>query len=541
MVCSVIRMEISDGGSMTPTLQPLPVGIQDFAQLREGGFLYVDKTELVHRLVTTSKAVFLSRPRRFGKSLLCSVFANLYEGRKDLFAGLWIEGQWNWDKKHPVVRISFETGLFLREGELRESLARQVRAIGKVHGVDVAEPASLGALLAALRGNVDKPVVLIDGYDLPIQRCQEEISNLGKTRSGSILRALRDNVQFLEEFLSALVAEDLEFLFVTGRMRADLQALGGLMDISRDAAYATICGLTVQDIVQSLSARLAATCARTGRGIEGTLEGLVSRHGGFRFFAGAQSVFSPAELFCALSGDDYSPGWAMGGNPGYLLNALRESGGDLPDLLASRVLPDDYSLLSPLAPELVSLHVQSGTLVPTVSGDGLDFPNSDVRVDFLIHYLKHNHAVRMQDGYAHSWMLRALRDGDIDQFFKTYLRVLNDPWRMAKAPQDVVHNGAGLLYAYCIFFAVPTSDVIVRLFKEAGQRDIVVIDLPEICYLFEFKRDTDTAEALAQMAVKEYENQWEGRLLADGIEKPVRKVAVTFGTAERNIVKWEIA
>jgi len=134
-----------------------------------------------------------------------------------------------------------------------------------------------------------------------------------------------------------------------------------------------------------------------------------------------------------------------------------------------------------------------------------------------------------------------LRDGDIDQFFKTYLRVLNDPWRMAKAPQDVVHNGAGLLYAYCIFFAVPTSDVIVRLFKEAGQRDIVVIDLPEICYLFEFKRDTDTAEALAQMAVKEYENQWEGRLLADGIEKPVRKVAVTFGTAERNIVKWEIA
>jgi hypothetical protein len=543
---------------MTPALQPLPVGIQDFAQLRERRCLYVDKTELVHRLVTGSSAVFLSRPRRFGKSLLISVFQNLYEGRKDLFKGLWINDRWNWDKVHPVVRISFGTGKFQERGAFRAALREQMRTASLVHGIDIdgiSPEMAFGRILTDLSARGPRPVVLVDEYDKPILQCLEGMRELPRSPTPGMLEAREEELSVLEEnrqdlraFYSCLKDASPEFLFLTGVSRlakaSVFSELNHLKDITWEEDYAALCGITQEELERDFAPHLEAMANRHKLSRQGLLARLKSEYDGFRFAAGddVPSVYNPFSTCRCLDSRDFGRYWTETGTPEFLVRLMRNTNTELSDVEGRQLAISALSSLDPDRPDVLPLLLQTGYL--TITGWDtedcyrLGFPNKEVRTAFVEHLLKVQHAVPAKDVAPLAQALaKALHAGGLDKFMLQMKRVFTGiPYQLDDAHEKRYH---GLFHALCIL-AFSGKGLVLSEVPNANGRSDLVIDLPEICWIFEFKRDTDTAEALTQMADKEYENQWEGRLLPDGTTKSVRKVAVTFGTAQRNIVAWEV-
>ncbi len=540
---------------MTSRLPPLPVGIQDFAQLREGGFVYVDKTEIVHQLVTTSKSVFLSRPRRFGKSLLISVFQNLYQGRKDLFKGLWIENQWDWTKTHPVVRISFGTGKFQERGELVQRQRREVDREALRLDVDLNSPSSHGRfsqLLETLSARGPKPVVLIDEYDKPILQCLEGMREISSSDPSLLeaheeeLSVLEENRQDLRAFYSCLKDASPEFLFMTGVSRlakaSVFSELNHLKDITWTHDYATLCGITQAELERDFANHLEAMASRQKMSLAQLVERIQKDYNGFRFATGddVSTVYNPFSTCCCLDSKEFGSYWTETGTPEFLVRLMRGSGTELSDV-EGRWLPiSDVSSLDPSHPDVLPLLLQTGYLTITGWQDDcyrLGFPNKEVRTAFVEHLLRATFGRPMREIAPRAQALaKALLAGHMDPFIAEMKRVYTGiAYQLDDATEKRYH---GLFQAMCNLALCPPALILAEVPNALGRSDLVV-DLPEVCYLFEFKRDTDTADALAQMALKEYENQWEGRLLPDGSAKPVRKVAVTFETKERNILAWE--
>ena len=545
------------------SLQPLPIGIQDFAQLRERGFLYVDKTELVHRLLKTSTAVFLSRPRRFGKSLLISVFQNLYEGRRELFQGLWIEDHWDWSKTHPVVRISFGTGKFQRRGELAHRQRQEVDQQAARLGISLSEETPDGRfaeLLRALALRGPRPVVLIDEYDKPILQCLEDMGDAPfdgaqGTASKAFLEAheeelsvLEENRQDLRAFYSCLKDASPEFLFMTGVSRlakaSVFSELNHLKDITWAGEYAALCGITQDELERDFEPYLAAMASRQEMTKPALLERLKAEYDGFRFAAGAHalSVYNPFSTCRCLDSQEFGSYWTETGTPEFLVRLMRSTDTELADV-DGRFLPiSDLASLDPERPDVLPLLLQTGYLTITGWEDAsyrLGFPNREVRTAFVEHLLRASYGKRARDVAPRAQALaKALLAGNLERFFAEMKRVYTGiAYQLDDATERRYH---GLFQALCILALCPPATVLAEVPNAIGRSDLV-IDLPETCWIFEFKRDTDTAEALAQIAEKEYANQWEGRKLPNGTTKPVKTVAVTFGTEARNIVAWEAA
>jgi hypothetical protein len=542
---------------MTPALQPLPIGIQDFAQLRGRGCLYVDKTELVHRLVTGSSAVFLSRPRRFGKSLLISVFQNLYEGREELFKGLWIEDHWNWDKVHPVVRISFGAGKFQRRGAFNSALQEQLRSVSLRYGIDIeglVPDIAFARILSDLSNRGPKPVVLVDEYDKPILQCLEGMREAGLSNPAALeareeeLSVLEENRQDLRAFFSCLKDASPEFLFMTGVSRlakaSVFSELNHLKDITWAEDYATLCGITQEELERDFAAHLEAMALRRKLTLPDLLERLRKDYNGFRFAAGddASTVYNPFSTCRCLDSREFGSYWTETGTPEFLVRLMRGTGVELSDV-EGRLLPiSALSSLDPEHPRVLPLLLQTGYL--TIAGweqEGfyrLAFPNQEVRTAFVVHLLQviHERNPEVLAPQAQA-LAKALLAGNPEEFFEEMGRVFTGiAYQLDDAHEKRYH---GLFHALCILAFSGKGLVLAEVPNALGRSDLV-IDLPEICWIFEFKRDTDTAKALEQMKRKRYENQWEGRTLPDGTAKSVRKVAVTFGTEQRNIVAWEV-
>jgi Predicted AAA-ATPase/PD-(D/E)XK nuclease superfamily len=554
---------------MTPALQPLPIGIQDFAQLRERGCLYVDKTELVHRLVTTSSAVFLSRPRRFGKSLLISVFQNLYEGRRDLFEGLWIEDKWNWTKIHPVVRISFGTGKFQERGAFRDLAWEQLFAVAQQHQVDIAGlrfDVAFSRILREISARGPRPVVLIDEYDKPILQCLEGMrdpfDSAQGTPSGKFLEAREEELSVLEEnrqdlraFYSCLKDASPEFLFLTGVSRlakaSVFSELNHLDDITWQANYATVCGITQTELERDFAPHLEAMAEVKGLSPDDLLARIRRDYNGFRFAAGdrATTVYNPFSTCKALQTQEFGNYWTETGTPEFLVRMMHGTGVELADVEGRQLAISGLSSLDPDRPDVLPLLLQTGYL--TITGWDqedfyrLGFPNKEVRVAFVEHLLRVIHDKRTQDIAPRALALaKALHCGDLDLFISEMQGVFTGiAYQLDDAHEKRYH---GLFHALCILAFSGKGLVLSEVPNALGRSDLV-IDLPDVCWIFEFKRDTDTAKALEQTKHKRYENQWEGRPSTplreqpwDGTTKSVRMAAVTFGTSARNIVSWEL-
>ncbi len=360
----------------------LPLGLQDFRGIIEDGYKYIDKTEYIHRIATTGKYHFLSRPRRFGKSITISTLQELYSGSKELFKGLWIEDKWDWSRKHPVIRLSF-TGIGFAESGLPKALHYQLDKLIREHGLPPVHEANLSAKFEYLiqeLGKVNKVVVLIDEYDAPI------IHFLGK----EVAKAY-ENREILREFYTVLKNNDpaLEFVFITGVSKFSkvgiLSGLNNLTDLTMQLDFATMLGYTQQELEENFEEEIQATATHLKLSTSELLAQMRLWYNGYCFLANAGRVYNPVSCNLFFYEKEFKNFWFATGTPTFLVNLLKQEGiFDLhfPPVNTSGFESFDLDRLKPIA-----ILFQTGYLtIQEKDEDGLiqlDYPNKEVRDSML--------------------------------------------------------------------------------------------------------------------------------------------------------------
>lgn len=509
-----------------PTPQRLPLGLQDFRSIIEDGYLYVDKTEYVHKMTQSGKFFFLSRPRRFGKSITIAVLQELYFGSRELFKGLWIEDKWDWDKRHPVIRISFKDLNFEQRG-LESPLADRMVEIAARHGVVLKTPTARDRFreLVSILSATAKVVVLIDEYDAPITHY------LGK----EVQQAL-DNRDYLRGFYSVLKEADhlLEFVFLTGVSKFSkvgiFSGLNNLQDITFHPEYATMLGYTQEELEHNFEDHIAATAAKMGLDREAFMAQVKEWYNGYRFHHLAATVYNPVSLNSFFNVGEFENFWFETGTPTFLINILREQGLYEFDLEPKAQIEFGSFELDNLYP--YGLLYQTGYLTIQYRDEyglyHLDYPNHEVRNSMLAYLLDAFGGVRRGGGIVLAiQMEQAFMAHDIAKVIRILQGMFKGlPYQLyEKNPESFYHAATHLIFAYMglrVHSEVCTSD---------GRADAVV-ETPAKVYVLEFKLDESAAAALKQIRQKRYhEAFW-------NLGKPVVGIGVNFSSQTRNIEEW---
>ena len=495
-----------------------PIGIQDFRKLREGGYVYVDKTEHIHRIITGSSAFFLSRPRRFGKSLLLSTMNELYSGSKELFQGLWIDEHWDFEaERRPVIWIQF-AGLAYKKRGLGEVLSEHLDhlATGLAVQLDPGTPQDKFRQLIREAGKAQKVVVLIDEYDKPIIDFLDDTAQAGANRDE------------LKSFYSVLKDSDphLEMVFITGVSAFSkvsiFSDLNHLENLTLSNGAATLAGITQGELEHYFSERLAD--------FDGTE---VRRwYNGYRW-RGEETLYNPFSILNFLKDGEYNNYWFATGTPTFLMKLLKERERyQLPDLRTTvdYLLSFDHERLDP-----ISILFQTGylTIREYVREDRLytlDFPNLEVRYSFdkllLEEYLGRPEA---GTGILVVDLRNALQRNDIE----TLVRLLNSS--LAGIPYQLWQGQAEHFYHAVVHLTFRLIGTYIRSeVNSAHGRCDAIVETEHYIYAFEFKRDRSAAAAIEQIARKGY--------LLPYADSPKQRLAVgiNFSTAQRQIDDWKV-
>ena len=302
--------------------QKLPLGLQDFREIIEGDYKYIDKTKYIHSIASRGKFYFLSRPRRFGKSLTISTLQALYQGSKTLFKGLWIEDKWNWNKKNPVVRLSLKDINFEQRG-LEDSLAERVHEVGQNHGIELKSSYARDKFreLIITLSSKGKVVVLVDEYDAPI--LEYLAKDIGKAY---------ENRDLLKGFYSVLKDLDtsLELVFLTGVSKFSkigiFSGLNNLEDLSMHPTYATMLGYTQEELEGNFSEEIEVARDVLKLSREDLLEQLRIWYNGYRFEENAEKVYNPVSINSFFDRNEFYNFWFATGTPSFLVNLLKKEG-----------------------------------------------------------------------------------------------------------------------------------------------------------------------------------------------------------------------
>ncbi|MEY4203246.1 MAG: hypothetical protein RL013_949 [Bacteroidota bacterium] len=504
----------------------LPLGLQDFRGLIEGGYKYIDKTMYLHRMATTGKYYFLSRPRRFGKSLTVSTLSELYKGSRELFKGLWIEDKWDWSRKHPVIRLSFKDINFEQRG-LEEPLSERITEIGRNNQIQLVAKSArdrMRELIIALSGP-RKVVVLIDEYDAPI------VHYLGVNVDKSI-----ENRECLRAFYSVLKEMDeyLELVFLTGVSKFSktgiFSGLNNLTDLTMHPQFATMLGYTQEELEYYFSEAITATALKMKLSREELLEELRIWYNGYRFEEDADRVYNPVSVNNFFSVGKFQNFWFATGTPTFLINLLRKEG--IYELHFPPLNPGGFETFELERLKVEAILFQTGYLtIQSRDEDGLlvlDYPNKEVRDSMIENLIEGFVGVNTERSASLVISLRkAFFADDLEQVFRILQTVFaNIPYQLYdKHPEKFYHAAIHLLFTYMglrVRSEVCTSD---------GRVDSMV-ETPTRFYILEFKLDKSAGEALEQIKQKKYyRSAWESG-------KPVTCVGVNFSSETRNIEGW---
>lgn len=362
-----------------------PIGIQDFEDLRRNGYAYVDKTQFVYKLADEGKYYFLSRPRRFGKSLFLSTLEAYFQGKKELFEGLAIydlETEW---KQYPIFHIDLNTANFREEGSLYTVLNDYLSAWEDKYGTresEVTLPLRFkGVIARAAEKEGRNVVILVDEYDKPIlQTLQNE-------------KLQEDHRNQLKAFYSVLKTQDryIKFAFLTGVTKfgkisvfSDLN----LIDISMDYRYVNKCGTTEEELKSYFKEGISELASANGDSESETIDKLRMRYGGYHFEKNSEGIYNPFSVLNTLAKHRYKNYWFETGTPTFLIELLKEHGYRLPDLSKEQVSANVMSSMDSSFPNPIPVIYQSGYL--TIKGYDerfkkyqLGFPNKEVEEGFL--------------------------------------------------------------------------------------------------------------------------------------------------------------
>jgi hypothetical protein len=522
--------------------QLLPLGIQDFVRIREEGFVYVDKTALIHEWLTGSgKPFFLSRPRRFGKSLLCSTLEAIFEGRRELFGE--IAGRpalainsldWDW-KKRPVIKIDLNPGNYKRNGikTLDIALSRQLKLAAEKHGVVLEEDYDCANRFASLIQKVSdkagvRAVVIIDEYDKPLL---DTINNPANHND------IRDE---LGGFYGALKSSDkyLHFLLLTGITKFSkvsvFSDLNHLDDLTLDPCYADICGITQEELERDFGPEIDEILEKTGRNREEYMENLRQYYDGYRFSQKTLKVYNPFGLLSHFKKDgEFEPYWYESGTPTFLVKLITDQKINILNLTNTQVGPESFRKFDVENMLAEPVLYQSGYL--TITGHDeeldiytLDFPNDEVRTSFakslVDHYLLPSSETADQLNIK---LLLAMAKGDIEETISALRRFL------AAIPYDIIEKTENYYRtAIHLIFNILSLNCRSEVHTSDGRMDSLV-EMKNFVYCFEFKLDKTADEALEQIDTKEYLLPWMGS------GKKLFKVGVNFDSGKRNIGEWK--
>ena len=510
-----------------------PIGIQTFSKLREENYVYVDKTEQIYRLTHgASSYIFLSRPRRFGKSLLTSTLRSYFEGRKELFKGLAME---RLEKKwtgYPVLHFDMSTAKHMDKADLELELSLKLSFYEKTYGkggTDEVRPNQRlqGLIQRAYEQTGQKVVVLIDEYDAPLLDVVHEEENL------PVLRNVMRN------FYSPLKACDpyLRFVFLTGITKFSqlsiFSELNNIKNITMLPEYATLCGITEEEIREQMSDGIARLANNLEVSPQEALEALKENYDGYHFTWPSPDIYNPFSLLNALANGNLNPYWFGSGTPTYLIEMLRKYHVIPQEIGNRRCVAADFDAPTERMTSIAPLLYQSGYI--TIKGYSrfgdlyqLDIPNKEVRIG-LMRSLLPNYVRRPAElNTLMVDMAEKIYNGDMEGglcLLRTYLSTI--PYC------DNTHYEGHYQQLMYVIFTLIGNYVDVEVRTPQGRVDMVV-RTPSTLYVVELKIDGTADAAMNQIDLREYPE----RFALCGL--PVVKVGITFDTEKRTIREWTI-
>lgn len=518
----------------------LPIGIQDFEKLRRGGYVYVDKTEFVYKLARLSTPFFLSRPRRFGKSLLLSTFESLFLGKKELFEGLAIANkEWDW-AEYPVLKISFGGDNYPDLESLKSAINLMLSRYEELYGLEVSDLRSaprLTNIITRVFEKTGKPVViLIDEYDKPI------------------LDALytdyeEQNRQELRSFYSPLKECDkyIRFLFITGITKVShvniFSGLNQLNDISMDRAFSSLCGISEKELEVYFQPEIEMLAESQGMSIPDTKEKLAGMYDGYHFSHDVEGVYNPFCLLKCFTAKDFGSYWFESGTPSFLVKTLQKQPLFLASLVNGRkVKEDQFKNYDPDSKNMLPVVYQSGYLTITGFDEDsrrytLDFPNQEIKDGFLDVLLKKFVTVPDDDlGLAIDNLCDALKARDMDKALSIIQSAIADLPTIVK--KDMCENYYESVTH--LMFRMTGCRVVSELQSVAGRSDVVV-STKDAVFIFELKMDKgQDFETVAETALAQIDaNGYSDRFAVSG--KQMVKVALVFSSGGKGLLGWKTA
>ena len=511
-----------------------PIGIQDFAQIIQDGYVYVDKTDLVYKLATEGKIYFLSRPRRFGKSLLISTLKYYFLGRKELFKGLAIdklEKQW---AEYPVFHISFSNGNFTDGKILRQILEDYIAEIETVYGKNPNANTIGGRFASVLKAAHKKTgrraVVLIDEYDKPLLDVID--LDLKVTDSeGNRMRLEDYNRNLLKGFYSLFkdADEDLQFVMLTGVTKfSQVSVFSGFNqpdDISMNRRYESLCGITKEELLTVFDSSIRELADDFGMSYEETVERLKKKYDGYHFGRKMIDIFNPFSILNCFNTLELRNFWFASGTPTYLVRLLAHSNENINELVGKYYDASQFIDYKADVEQPLPMVYQSGylTIKDCNIEDNtylLDFPNEEVRNGFIDTVASRYFANITQNT---SWVLDVtdcLRKGDTAKFEKLMTALLSSVTYRFQRKQDAMECERYFQYTfYLIVKMLAFYSTVAEKETSEGRIDCVV-ECPNFIYIIEFKLNGSAEAALRQIEDKGYAKPYAAdsrKLIAIGI------------------------
>ena len=506
-----------------------PLGIQTFEKIREENLFYVDKTDLIYNIVKGSQNNFLSRPRRFGKSLLVTTMQAYFEGKKDLFKGLAIEKLEKEWVKYPVIHIDLSSGKYYEVQRIMSTLDFLLSRYELKYDITPRDLSGFGdrfnnIIQTAAAQTGQKVVVLIDEYDAPM------LDSNAKPELQEQIRSI------MRDFFSPLKANEglLRFVFLTGITKFSqlsiFSELNNIKNYSLDDRYATICGFTEQELLDNFHEGITDLAAANGMTFDEAVEKLKEQYDGYHFTAHCPGLYNPYSILNALFDSRFDNYWFATGTPTFLLELLQKNNILIPQLEGIMATPQRFDAPTEKITDPVPVLYQSGYITIKEAQNGmylLGFPNEEVRQGFsesMLNFIAPYYA-GPRDNFA--WEFgQAMRADNIDaamEALKVYL---------AGFPYDIHHNSEAFFQAilYTIFnmlnFTIRAEARTAR-----GRVDLLVSTKTTI-FVMELKIDQSAAKALEQIDAKDYTLPYKH----DG--RRIFKVGINFSTEKRTVDEW---
>ncbi|MFC1239051.1 ATP-binding protein [Treponema vincentii] len=530
-------------------IRKLPIGVQSFKDLREKGFLYVDKTEYLFRLANNGKVYFLSRPRRFGKSLFLSTLAAYFLGQKELFKGLYLEnaeeeqalqeGRDAW-QEYPILYLDFNMGNYGESDELDINLNDHLCKWEKQYGIESSEQTFAlrfaGIIKRAYQQTGRQVVILVDEYDKPL------LQTMG------VNEALNEDYRnTLKAFYSVIKTCDqyIRFAFLTGVTKFSkisiFSDLNNLKDISLNETYAGICGITQKELELNFQPEIQALAQKQGFDYQQALAALKQWYDGYLFHPAGEGMYNPYSVLNAFDDKEIKSYWFGTGTPTFLVNYLKEANYYIPDLDGNVELDEDgLQTYRAVAQDTLPILFQAGYLtikeyIKDLRLYRLGFPNDEVRYGFLHNLLPAYSDVPFgQTGVWVGRFVQDIRNGKVDDFMERMQAIISSiPYDNFTA-ENLKLREQNYQTAVYLIFALIGQFVQTEVHCAKGRADTVVITADTV-YIFEFKLSGNgtAGDAIAQIQKQNYAAQYK----ANG--KKIVLIGAGFDEQARTIKEWK--